>query len=52
LSLENSLATSDYSDTADALDPTFIWFKDDPRWKTLYDAILEELQQKQAPKLA
>ncbi len=47
LSLENTLAASDYYDMADELDPAYIWFKDDRRWQPLYDAILVELQQKQ-----
>ena len=52
LSLENSLAASDYNNMADSLDPTYIWFKDDPRWQTLYDTVVTELSQKQNPKLA
>jgi len=52
LSLENSLAASDYTNLADSLDPAYIWFKDDPRWQPLYDAVLEELNRKQHPKLA
>jgi hypothetical protein len=47
LSLENSLAASDYTDMSDSLDPRYIWFKDDPRWQPLYDAVLEELNRKQ-----
>ncbi len=49
LSLENSLAASDYVDMADFPDPTYIWFKDDPRWAPLYDSILDELSRKQTP---
>ncbi len=47
LSLENTLADSDYRD-ADPLDMTFIWFKEDPRWRTVYEDILAELARKQA----
>jgi hypothetical protein len=47
LALENTLAGSDYCDTASTLDMTYIWFKDDPRWKPLYDDILAELARKQ-----
>ena len=47
LSLANTLAGSDYHDTASALDQTYIWFKDDPRWQPLYDDILGELARKQ-----
>ena len=43
LSLENTLAGSDYCDIASTLDMTYIWFKDDPRWQPLYDDILREL---------
>ena len=49
LCLENSLAASDYTNVAESLDETFIWFKDDPRWEPLYDLILEELDRKQNP---
>jgi len=48
LSLENSLAASDYHDTADTLDEAFIWFKEDPRWQAVYADILAELARKQA----
>lgn len=47
LCLENTLAASDYTDTAHTLDGTYIWFRDDPRWKALYDSILGELARKQ-----
>jgi hypothetical protein len=47
LSLENTLADSDYHDTAGQLDETFIWFKDDPRWQSVYNDILAELSQRQ-----
>jgi hypothetical protein len=47
LSLENTLAESDYIDTGHTLDHGYIWFKDDPRWRPLYDAILVELARKQ-----
>ncbi len=47
LSLENTLAGSDYRDTAASLDMTFIWFKDDSRWQPLFDSILRELARKQ-----
>ena len=49
LCLENTLAASDYTNVADSLDETFIWFKDDPRWEPLYDLIREELDRKQNP---
>ncbi|MGL5874545.1 MAG: hypothetical protein ACRC2R_19620 [Xenococcaceae cyanobacterium] len=50
LSLEDSLAASDYIDTeiAQTFDETYIWFKEDSRWKPLYDAIISELTEKQA----
>lgn len=48
LSLENTLADSDYQDVADTLDSTFIWFKEDPRWQAVYDEILLELTSKQS----
>ncbi len=48
LSLENTLADSDYQDTVGDLDDSFIWFKEDPRWQSLYDDILAELASKQA----
>ena len=47
LCLENSLAASDYTNTADSLDNSYIWFKDDPRWESLYNLILAELNKKQ-----
>jgi len=47
LSLENALAESDYRNTAGELDGTFIWFKEDPRWQSVYDDILAELADKQ-----
>lgn len=47
LSLENSVESSDYGDQVDALDQAYIWFKEDPRWQPLYDAILAELAGKQ-----
>ena len=47
LSLENTLADSDYRDTAGKMDETFIWFKEDPRWQSVYDDVLAELAQKQ-----
>ena len=47
LSLENTLAGSDYYDIASTLNNTYIWFKDDPRWQQLYDDILSELARKQ-----
>ena len=48
LCLENTLADSDYHDTASDLDMTYIYFKDDPRWQPLYDLILAELARKQS----
>ena len=50
LSLENTLATSDHGNLADALDPKYIWFKDDPRWEPMYNAVLAELHRKQTAK--
>ncbi len=47
LCLENTLAASDYTETARTLDTTDIWFKDDQRWQPLYDSILRELARKQ-----
>ena len=48
LSIENCPEDSDYFDTPrEELDPTFIWFKSDPRWKVLYDQILHALAQVQ-----
>ena len=47
LSIENSLIASDYVDTANNLDPEFIWFKDDPRWQDVYNRILLVLKTKQ-----
>ena len=48
LSLENSVAASEYHDSAENLDDTFIWFKEDPRWQAVYANILAELARKQA----
>ena len=48
LSLENSLDASDYHDVAIHLDQNFIWFKDDPRWQTVYNGVLGVLATKQA----
>lgn len=48
MSLENTLADSDYGDSADELDETFIWFKEDPRWQEVYDRILAALAVKQS----
>jgi hypothetical protein len=48
LSLEDSLAASDYHDHAEPLDEPFIWFKEDPRWQTVYDDVLAELARKQS----
>ena len=48
LSLESVLAASDYTETAFELDMVYIWFKDDPRWQTLYDTLLAELTRKQS----
>jgi hypothetical protein len=47
LCLENTLAASDYTETARTLDTAYIWFKDDQRWQPLYDSILRELARKQ-----
>ncbi len=49
LCLENTLAASDYTDTAHTLDTVYIWFKEDPRWQPLYDSILGELARKNMP---
>lgn len=48
LSLENTLADSDYSDHSEPLDAKFIWCKEDPRWQPVYDGILAELARKQS----
>ena len=48
LSLENNVADSDYQGIAETLDPTYIWFKEDPRWEALYKDILAELDRKQS----
>ena len=49
LSLENSPEASDYSpDEVRALDPSFIYFKSDPRWHPAYDLILQALAQAQS----
>lgn len=47
LSLENTLADSDFRDHSEPLDAQFIWFKEDPRWQPIYDEILAELARKQ-----
>jgi hypothetical protein len=47
LGLENTLADSDYTETAHTLDSAWIWSKDDPRWQPLYGSILRELSRKQ-----
>ncbi len=44
LSLEDSAELSDLEpQEIQALDPTFIWFKADPRWRVLYDSVLQRL---------
>ena len=48
LSLENTLADSDYHYHAGKFDETFIWFKEDPRWQLVYDDVLAELACKQS----
>ncbi len=48
LSLENAVADSDYHDSTETLDQTYIWFKEDPRWQHLYNDILAELERKQS----
>lgn len=47
LSLENTLADSDYHDHTGKFDETFVWFKEDPRWQLLYEEVLAELARKQ-----
>jgi hypothetical protein len=48
LSLENSPEESDYEPAEVAgLDLTYIWFKSDPRWNDVYQAVLQALSQKQ-----
>lgn len=48
LSIENCVEDSEYSpNEVSKLDPTFIWFKSDPRWKIMYDQILHALTQVQ-----
>ncbi len=48
LSLEESPELSDWEtfEIAD-LDPAFIWFKSDPRWRDLYDQVLYCLNQRE-----
>lgn len=48
LSLENTLADSDYHDRSETLDEEFIWFKEDPRSQPVYDDIRAELARKQS----
>ncbi len=48
LSLENSQEDSDYANEVDRLNPTFIYFKSDPRWQAAYDLILQALARVQA----
>ncbi len=44
LSLENSLEESDYHDqNPEDWDPDYIYFKDDSRWRQVYEAILRYL---------
>jgi hypothetical protein len=52
LSLEDSPEDSDYStDEVNSLDPNYIWFKSDPRWKPAYDDILAALARLQSSRL-
>jgi hypothetical protein len=44
LSLENSPEQSDYSsDDIKVLDKRYVWFKSDPRWKSVYEEVLAAL---------
>ena len=44
LSILNSADDSDYSPAEIATwDPSFIWFKSDPRWQGAYEMVLDEL---------
>lgn len=48
LSLENSPEDSDYDPIeVRNLDKAYIWFKSDPRWKSLYEQILLALAKSQ-----
>ena len=49
LSLLNSADDADYSPAEiDTWDPSFVWFKSDPRWQAAYELILEELARVQS----
>lgn len=44
LSLENCLEKSDYHDqNPEDWDPSYVYFKDDPRWGQLYETVLRYL---------
>ncbi|MBC7857142.1 MAG: hypothetical protein IAF94_27240 [Pirellulaceae bacterium] len=47
LSLENTPEASDYLNEASNLDPTYIWFKSDPRWAESYANVLSALAKSQ-----
>jgi hypothetical protein len=48
LELEDNSATSDLGEQElNALDPHFLFFKSDARWKELYDAVKAELSQRE-----
>lgn len=50
LSLANCPEDADYSPAeARLLDANYIWFKSDPRWKPVYDQILQALARMQSP---
>lgn len=46
LSLENTLADSDYTVEEDEFVADKVYFKEDPRWGELYDSLLAELRQR------
>jgi hypothetical protein len=48
LSLEDSAKTSDLDEAgAAALDPTFVYFKDDPAWQELYSMVKSTLEKRE-----
>ena len=48
LELEDSIASSDMDEEdRAALEPELLYFKEDRRWKPLYDALLDELSRRQ-----
>jgi hypothetical protein len=48
LELEDSAALSDWDDAVlKGLDPTLIWFKEDPSWSSLYVLVTQILSQRE-----